>query len=107
MTVDPDKLPARAVEAARKEWLAAKRELEYFGASEDFTRSPLEAALAAFTKALVTDNRVVDRAALGIANREAAMYGHPTSDDLDRFVGADAYRRTAFTALIKAVQEDR
>ena len=37
-----------ALGAAREAFKQARQELEYFGASEDFTRSPLEAAISAY-----------------------------------------------------------
>jgi hypothetical protein len=36
-----------AIEAASRAFRSARDELEYFGASEDFTRNPIEAALEA------------------------------------------------------------
>lgn len=48
----------RAVDAAREAFDQARQELEYFGASEDFTRSPLEAAIDAYLGALGFDGLV-------------------------------------------------
>jgi hypothetical protein len=41
-------LEQRALEHARDAFNDARDQLEYFGATEDFTRSPLEAAITAY-----------------------------------------------------------
>lgn len=51
MTSQPS-LSARGLEAAREEFKQARQELEYFGASEEFTCSPLEAAIGAYLDSL-------------------------------------------------------
>lgn len=54
------RLSERGLAAAREAFKQARQELEYFGASEDFTRSPLQAAISAYLDA---ENQEVDRAA--------------------------------------------
>lgn len=67
----PIVLKPSLIKAARDAARQARQELEYFGASEDFTRSPIDAALTAFVDALLADDEVQppDRQDDGVAVR--------------------------------------
>lgn len=51
-------LRERALDQARDAFQQARQEVEYFGASEDFTRSPLEAGIDAYLASLGFDGLV-------------------------------------------------
>lgn len=86
------------IKAAAAEYKSARDELEYFGASEDFTRNPMEAALQAALESVLGDDEAMSAARRAYLNSPPHAEKHGADERL-------AHMRAALVAAF--TEQDR